>query len=182
MESGLGQATEVRTATRYCNASSKAQIMPFCRGAGHGSKLCPSKQRLDRSTMVLIQPCFPGPLLLASGPILQQVLDVVQRSAAWSEPTPRTSSGQQVRDSRSSRSSRSACGMSFRNGRMSVPTFFSFYAARVTFVRNVPYGCMVRYRPKDGAGESRSTLRLDGCGCARASTLARSDPAPWRGL
>src|SRR5829696_6096518 len=101
MESGLGQATEVRTATRYCNASSKAQIMPFCRGAGHGSKLCPSKQRLDRSTMVLIQPCFPGPLLLASGPILQQVLDVVQRSAAWSEPTPRTSSGQQVRDSRS---------------------------------------------------------------------------------
>jgi hypothetical protein len=81
MESGLGQATEFRTATRYCNATSKAQIMPFCRGAGHGSKLCPSKQRLDRSTMVLIQYCFPGPLLVASAPILQQVLDVVQRKA-----------------------------------------------------------------------------------------------------
>jgi len=36
--------------------------------------------------MILIQLRFPGPPLLASGPILQQVLDLVQRSAS---PSPR---------------------------------------------------------------------------------------------
>ncbi len=39
-----------------------------------------------------------------------------------------------------------------RKGRRSAPTFFSFYAARFTFVRNVPCGRMGRHRPKDGAG------------------------------
>jgi len=65
-----------------------AQVMPFCRSGSHGYKLCLSKQRLDSSTLVLIQHCFPGPPLLASGPILQQVLDLVQRSKRRS-PSPR---------------------------------------------------------------------------------------------
>ena len=67
----------------------------------------------------LVQLCLVGAPVVIGAPVGGQVFQVAQRHAGL-QPAPGSSAGQRVRASRSRRSSRSASGMSIRNGRLSL--------------------------------------------------------------